>query len=100
MGADGHTASLFPGTPALAEKKRWVAPNPAPSAGEWRLTLTLPVLNAGRRVVFLVAGADKASVVSALLTKKPGYRKLPASRVAPKRGALIWILDEEAATEL
>jgi 6-phosphogluconolactonase len=100
LGADGHTASLFPGTPALAEKKRWVAPNPAPSTGEWRLTLTLPVLNAGRRVVFLVAGADKASVVAALLTKKPGYRKLPASRVAPKRGALIWILDEEAATEL
>lgn len=100
LGADGHTASLFPGTPALAEKKRWVTANPAPSAGEWRLTLTLPVLNAGRRVVFLVAGSDKASVVATLLAKKPGYPKLPASRVSPKRGSLIWIVDEAAAAEL
>jgi 6-phosphogluconolactonase len=100
LGADGHTASLFPGTPALAETTRWVAPNRALSPGEWRLTLTLPVLNAGRRVVFLVAGGDKASVVSTLLRKKPGYRKLPASRVSPKRGSLIWILDESAASEL
>ena len=100
LGADGHTASLFPGTPALVEKTRWVAPNPAPSAGDWRLTLTLPVLNAGRRVVFLVAGSDKASVVSTLLLKKPGYRKLPASRVRPPRGSLVWILDEEAASDL
>jgi 6-phosphogluconolactonase len=58
------------------------------------------VLNAGRRVVFLVAGADKASVVATLLAKKPGYRKLPASRVSPKRGSLIWILDESAAAGL
>ena len=100
LGADGHTASLFPGTPALVEKTRWVAPNPAPSAGEWRLTLTLPVLNAGRRVLFHVAGADKASVVATLLLKKPGYRKLPASRVRPSRGSLVWIIDEAAAAEL
>jgi 6-phosphogluconolactonase len=100
LGPDGHTASLFPGMPALAEKKRWVVPNPSQSAAEWRLTLTLPVLNAGRRVVFLVAGADKASVVSTLLRKKPGYRKLPASLVRPTRGSLIWILDEAAAAQL
>jgi 6-phosphogluconolactonase len=100
VGADGHTASLFPETPALAEKERWVAPNPAPSPGEWRLTLTLPVLNAGRRVVFLVAGEDKASVVGTLLLKKPGCRKLPASRVRPPRGSLVWILDESAAAQL
>jgi 6-phosphogluconolactonase len=100
LGPDGHTASLFPGTPALAEKTRWVVSNPSPTPGERRLTLTLPVLNAGRRVLFLVAGADKASVVATLLIKKPGYRKLPASRVRPPRGSLVWILDERAAAEL
>ncbi len=98
LGPDGHTASLFPGTPALAEKTRWVVPNPSPTPGERRLTLTLPVLNAARRVDFLVAGKDKASVVATILGKKPGYRKLPASRVSPKRGSLVWILDEEAAS--
>jgi 6-phosphogluconolactonase len=100
LGPDGHTASLFPETPALAEKTRWVAANPGPSPGERRVTLTLPVLNAGRRVVFLVAGADKARVVSTLLRKKPGYRNLPASLVRPTRGSLIWVLDEAAATDL
>ncbi len=96
LGPDGHTASLFPGTPALAEKARWVVSSPSPTPGERRLTLTLPVLNAGRRVDFLVAGKDKATVVATILGKKPGYRKLPASRVRPTRGSLVWILDEEA----
>jgi len=100
LGADGHTASLFPGTKALGEKIRWVAANSVPSQREWRLTLTLTVLNAGRRVVFLVAGRDKARVVSILLAKKPGYRNLPASRISPKRGSLIWTLDEPAAAAL
>lgn len=103
LGSDGHTASLFPGTPALAEKTRWVVSvvsNPSPPPREIRLTLTLPVVNAGRRVDFLVAGKDKASVVATLLGKKPGYRKLPASRVSPKRGSLVWIIDEAAAAQL
>jgi 6-phosphogluconolactonase len=103
LGADGHTASLFPESPALAEKTRWVvsvAPNPGPSPGERRLTLTLPVLNAGRRVDFLVAGKDKAGVVATVLGKKPGYRKLPASRVSAKRGSLIWILDDSSAAQM
>ncbi len=100
LGADGHTASLFPESPALAEKTRWVVANPGPSHGERRVTLTLPVLNAGRRVDFLVAGKDKAGVVATILGKKPGYRKLPASRVSPKRGSLVWILDEAAAAEV
>ena len=103
LGADGHTASLFPESPALAEKTRWVvsvASNLAAAPGERRLTLTLPVLNAGRRVDFLVAGKDKADVVATLLGKKPGYRRLPASRVRPTRGSLVWILDAAAAAEL
>ena len=99
LGADGHTASLFPRTRALDEKK-WAVANYLPLQKEWRLTLTFPVLNAARRVIFLVAGAEKASVVSALLTKKPGYRKLPASRVRPTRGSLVWIIDESAAAQL
>jgi len=100
LGADGHTASLFPESPALNEKTRWVAANPGPSPGERRVTLTLPVLNAGRRVDFLVAGKDKAGVVATVVGKKPGYRKLPASRVRPARGSLVWIVDEAAAAQI
>jgi 6-phosphogluconolactonase len=93
VGADGHTASLFPGTRALAERRRPVAANYVPAQGEWRITLTLPVLNAARRVVFVAVGKEKRSAVSAVLRRKRGSAGLPASLVKPKRGSLIWILD-------
>ncbi|MGH7169454.1 MAG: 6-phosphogluconolactonase, partial [Gemmataceae bacterium] len=60
MGPDGHTASLFPHTKALDETKRWVVANPVPQLNTDRLTLTRPILNRAREVLFLVAGADKA----------------------------------------
>lgn len=100
LGPDGHTASLFPGTRAVAERRRWVAANDVPQLSERRLTLTLPVLNAGRRVVFLVVGEEKRRAVAAVLRSRRASRRLPASLVKPKRGSLIWILDEAAAREL
>jgi len=100
LGADGHTASLFPGTRALDEKTKPVAPNCVPGLREWRLTLTFPVLNAARRVVFLVSGEEKRRAVSTILGKKRGWRDLPASLVKPNRGSLIWILDAGAAADL
>ena len=100
LGPDGHTASLFPGTRALEETRLPVAANHVPQMGEWRLTLTLPVLNAARRAVFLVVGEEKKDVVAAVLRSERGTPDLPASLVRPRDGSLIWVLDEAAAAAL
>jgi 6-phosphogluconolactonase len=100
LGPDGHTASLFPGTRALEETRRWVAANHVPKLGEWRLTLTLPVLNAARRAVFFVVGEGKRDAVSAVLRAKEEAPTLPASLVRPTDGSLVWIVDEAAAAGL
>ncbi|MFZ0963089.1 MAG: 6-phosphogluconolactonase [Terriglobia bacterium] len=95
MGSDGHTASLFPGSQALEERTAWVAPNFAARLNSFRLTLTLPVLNAAAHVIFLVAGADKAETVRQVLEGPQG--RFPAQLVQPVRGRLSWFLDESAA---
>jgi 6-phosphogluconolactonase len=100
LGEDGHTASLFPETAALGEDRRWVVANRVPKLAEWRLTLTLPVLNAARRAVFLATGAGKSAVVAAITQRKEGSRDFPASLVRPTAGPLIFILDEAAAADL
>lgn len=98
LGVDGHTASLFPGSPVLKEVFRTVAAvHAAAAAIPQRLTLTLPVLNAAARVVFLVAGAEKAKVVRALLVEGAW---LPAAMVRPDAGELVWLLDRAAAALL
>jgi 6-phosphogluconolactonase len=79
LGADGHTASLFPGDPALDEKRRWVVAV-AGRRAEPRVTLTFPALESSRHVAFLVSGADKRSVLSRLLS---GDEDLPAARLHP-----------------
>jgi 6-phosphogluconolactonase len=100
LGEDGHTASLFPSTAALAERRRLVAANEVPRFSEWRLTLTFRALNAARRVVFLVSGSAKASAAAKILKKERGYQDLPAAGVSPRRGTLLWLLDEAAASKL
>ena len=97
LGPDGHTASLFPGTRAVEETHRNVVENYVPKLEEWRLTLTLPVLNAARRAVFLVLGEEKRDVLAAVLRSERGSADLPASLVRPPRGSLVWIVDESAA---
>ncbi len=94
MGADGHTASLFPGAATLKERERWVAVGEAPVEPRVRLTLTLPVLNAAQAVYFLVTGADKAETVRRVLMEDT---PLPAALVLPEQGELVWWLDKEAA---
>ncbi len=91
VGPDGHTASLFPGSSALSERKRWVVAvdgkegnPPVP-----RLTLTLPAINASRRAAFLAAGLDKKEIHDKISTGAD----LPAARVAP-RERLLWFLSE------
>jgi 6-phosphogluconolactonase len=97
LGGDGHTASLFPGTDALDLTDHMVAANFVPAHDSWRITFTYPVLNAARRVLFLVSGQDKAEVVGRVLS---GDAELPASRVHPSDGELIWLLEKAAASRL
>lgn len=100
MGADGHTASLFPGTAALADRQGWVAVGESPTAPSVRLTLTLPALAAARQVIFLVTGADKAKVVREILSDPRAARlRYPAARVLAS-GRAYWYLDAAAAALL
>jgi 6-phosphogluconolactonase len=98
MGTDGHTASLFPGSPALAEQRLWVRPNYVDKLKAHRLTLTLPVLNAAAEVIFLVAGEDKAGTLQQVLEGPPG--RFPAQDVRPRAGQLWWYVDQAAASRL
>ena len=99
MGVDGHTGSLFPGSPVLKEVFRSVAAVHAGAASiPQRFTFTLPVFNAAARVMFLVAGSEKAKVLKAVL-KEPSSG-LPAALVRPTDGRLTWLLDRAAAALL
>lgn len=97
LGEDGHTASLFPDTDALQETKRLVAANYVAKLNAYRLTLTLPVLNHGALVVFLIAGASKAPVVKKILKDDCKTAPFPAAQVQPADGRLIWLVTEDTA---
>jgi len=97
VGDDGHTASLFPGSPALAERERLAVPTHAPVEPRQRISFTFPVLNAAREVHFLCAGATKAEPVRCAHAAEPDLERCPAGGVRPPRGALAWWLDRDAA---
>ena len=99
MGADGHTASLFPGGDAVDEEHRLAVATPRPGAGvgEWRVTLTLPVLNRAASVVVLVSGAGKAAMLHRVLEGPETPPLLPIQRLRPESGSLVWMVDREAA---
>ncbi len=96
MGADGHTASLFPGRAALAETERLVVATTAPVSPVDRVTLTLPVLNGARAVLFLVQGEDKAPALRAVAEAETLESTPPAGRVRPVAGELQWLVDRSA----
>jgi 6-phosphogluconolactonase len=100
LGADGHTASLFPGSPALDEGGRLVVAAYVRKLDAWRLTLTPPVLRGARHVVFLVSGSDKASILREVLEGPYDPHRLPAQLVRPEKGDLTWLADEAAASLL
>jgi 6-phosphogluconolactonase len=100
MGPDGHTASLFPGTPALEENARWVVSTRASVEPPLRLTLTMPVILKARSVYFLIAGSDKAEVLRAIWEGKDSAGKYPAGRVLYSRGPDITCWTDPAASAL
>lgn len=100
VGEDGHTASLFPGTLALDEKARWVAPNFVPQLGVSRVTLTMPVLCAAARVWIFAVGPKKAAILRDVLGDGHDPARWPVQGVVPTDGSLVWWLDEAAAAGL
>jgi len=107
MGADGHTASLFPGTASVHEGARWVVAHYVRRQGRrpdklsaWRVTLTPVVINAAAHVTFLVAGAAKAERLHQVLAGRYQPDVLPAQIVRPSDGQLLWLVDAAAAARL
>ena len=97
LGPDGHTASIFPGSEVLQETKRLVAAPWVEKFQTYRITMTLPLLNNGASVIFLVSGAEKATIVKEVLE---GPQKYPAQAIKPTHGELLWMLDKDAASEI
>ena len=97
-GKDGHTASLFPGQKALDETERLVISVKGGRPHVSRLTMTLPVLNHAKRIIFMVSGKNKADIVKTILEFPKA--KLPAQRIQPLNGTLTWLLDIESASML
>jgi 6-phosphogluconolactonase len=100
MGPDGHTASLFPGTKALAEKKRLVVSNWVGKFYTDRITMTAAVLNNAATVMFMAGGDDKQQPLKAVLEGPYEPEQLPSQLIQPTNGRLIWLVDQAAARML
>jgi 6-phosphogluconolactonase len=100
MGEDGHTASLFPDSEALSEKSKWVAVTRHEALRQDRITLTVPVFNQARRVIFLIRGKEKAQRLKDVLHPQPGSGLVPAQAIQPFDGSLEWLVDSDAASLL
>jgi len=98
LGTDGHTLSIFPGSPAMEESERLIKESYVESLDSWRLTMTMPVVNNARRAVFVVSGRQKADVLARVLSGDSP--ELPASLVSPTDGTLTWMVDADAAALL
>jgi 6-phosphogluconolactonase len=100
LGSDGHTASLFPDSPALQERRRLVVANHMAQLDTDRITMTVPILNAAVDIIFLVAGVDKASALKEVLHGPYDPQRLPAQLVQPPDGRVSWLIDRAAASAL
>jgi len=98
VGSEGHTASLFPGSPALEEKSRLVVAPWIEKFKMFRISLTLPVFNNAACVLFLAAGKDKAPILQEVF-ERPS-EQLPAQRIQPSNGELLWFIDRAAGSSL
>jgi 6-phosphogluconolactonase len=98
VGEDGHTASLFPGHPALKEARRWVVPIlNAPKPPPVRITMTLPLINHACNVIFVATGPAKTNIISKVLNSKKKQPEFPVQMVNPSNGQLHWFIDRAAA---
>lgn len=100
MGADGHTASLFPGTKALHIDDRIAVANYVEKFQSWRITLTKAVINNARNIIFLVAGADKAPALKEIIEGSRNPELYPSQLIKPTSAELLWLVDEAAAKPL
>lgn len=100
VGEDGHTASLFPESATLSEKERFAVPVYVEKLHNWRITLTLPVLNNAMSVLFLVTGLNKAGILKEILGNKETTIKFPAGLISPVAGDVKWLIDREACSQL
>ena len=100
LGEDGHTASLFPRTSALAEKNAWVVSNWVEKSGTYRITLTAAAINSAANVTFMVVGAEKAPALAEVLIGPHDPERLPAQLIKPNNGVLTWLVDSAAASLL
>jgi 6-phosphogluconolactonase len=100
LGENGHTASLFPGTPVLEEQERWVAAVHVAEQDMDRVTLTAPLINQAAVIAFLVSGASKAGALREVLEGLEDSNRLPAQLIQPADGELHWLVDREAASLL
>lgn len=97
LGADGHTASLFPHSKALTNSKNIGVANLIDKFRAYRLTMTFPVINQAKNVIFMVSGEEKSESLSKVFQGESDIDKFPAQGVAPKDGDLKWFVDEAAA---
>src|SRR5262249_37665474 len=100
LGPDGHTASLFPETSALADHARIVVSNFVPKFNTFRITFTATALNAAAEIVFLSEGAGKAPMLKEVLEGPIDTNRLPSQLIAPANGTLTWMIDAAAARQL
>jgi 6-phosphogluconolactonase len=100
MGADGHTASLFPRSAALAETRRAVVASRVPGSGAPRVTITFPLIERARSVLVLVCGEAKAAALAEVLEGPPDPERLPAQRLLAGAGTVRWLCDAAAASRL
>lgn len=100
LGGDGHTASLFPGTKALHETSRTAVRNWVGKLLTDRITMTAPAINNSAQVIFMVAGADKAPALTAVLERNYEPEQLPAQLIQPENGTLLWLVDAAAGSGL
>jgi 6-phosphogluconolactonase len=100
MGDDGHTASLFPGTPVLNETSRWVLAYYLTPQSMYRVTLTAPLINQARKIVFLTFGPNKANALYEVLEGNRNPEQYPSQLIQPQQGEVRWLVDEAAASRL
>lgn len=100
MGDDGHTASLFPGTEVLRETSRWVRAYYLTPQSMYRVTLTAPLINQAKNIVFMTFGANKAPALYEVLEGNRNPEQYPSQLIQPQQGEVRWLVDEAAASRL